>query len=231
MTAPIAAHRPDPRAADLTLTTQRPAPEALRTPRRAEDLIERLLRRERGAFEEVVRLYQEPMIKLALDFVQDLAAAEEVVQDTWIGVLRGLHRFEHRASFKTWLFRILLNRARTRGKRDARLVSFSRVSAEPAVIDALLDANDDGEQRWSAPARRDPERDLRRKQARAILRDALDALPEQQRAVVAMRDLEDADFRDICDALQISPANQRVLLHRGRARLRQHLLDGLGDAI
>jgi RNA polymerase sigma-70 factor (ECF subfamily) len=231
MTAPIAAHRPDAPAAHLTTATHRPAPEALRPPKRAEDLIERLLRRERGAFEEVVRLYQEPMLKLALDFVQDLAAAEEVVQDTWIGVLRGLHRFERRASFKTWLFRILLNRARTRGKRDARLVSFSRVSAEPAVIDALLDANDDGEHRWSAPARRDPERDLRRKQARALLRDALDALPEQQRAVVAMRDLEDADFRDICDALQISPANQRVLLHRGRARLRQHLQDNLGDAI
>lgn len=217
---------PEPKPAPLhtqrRLTQERARPERL-APRRPQSLVERLQSGDAAAFQEVVERYHASMLKTARHYVSDQATAEEVVQDTWMGVLRGLPRFERRSSLKTWIFRILLNRARTRGRRDARTVHFSQLSDEPEVLEAIIEDRHSGQTLWSAPAHSGPDRSLRRKQARQALHRALDTLPENQRTVVKMRDIEGADFREVCDALQISSANQRVLLHRGRARLRDSL--------
>jgi RNA polymerase sigma-70 factor (ECF subfamily) len=212
----------------LTKTHKQPAREACSRPerlstRRQPTFVERLQRGDVQAFQELVQRHQASMIKTARHYVADQAAAEEVVQDTWMGVLRGLPRFEQRSSLKTWIFRILLNRARTRGRRDARTVSFSHISDQPEVLESIIEDKHCGQTIWSAPAHSGPDHSLRRKQARSALHRALDGLPENQRTVVEMRDIEGADFREVCDALKITSANQRVLLHRGRARLRDNL--------
>jgi RNA polymerase sigma-70 factor (ECF subfamily) len=188
-------------------------------------LLRRLRDGDEQAFSVLVTRYHSPMLGLALSFVSSRAVAEEVVQDTWLAVLRGIGRFEERSSLRTWLFTILVNRARTTGVRVARSVPVA--DAGPAV-----DASRFGPSgAWAAP----PEHWIEEAENRVdavklteLLRGGLDGLPARQREVVLLRDVEGLSSSEVCEVLTISEANQRVLLHRGRSKLRQVLESELG---
>ena len=188
-------------------------------------LLRRLRDGDERAFVALVERYHSSMLRVALAYVPSPAVAEEVVQDTWLAVLRGLTRFEERSSLRTWLFTILVNRARTTGAREARSVPLAE--AGPAV-----DASRFGPSgAWAAP----PEHWIEEAESRIdaakmaeLLRAGLDGLPARQREVVLLRDVEGLSGAEVCEALAISEANQRVLLHRGRSKLRQVLESELG---
>jgi RNA polymerase sigma-70 factor, ECF subfamily len=188
-------------------------------------LLERLRAGDERAFEALVDRYDRALRRLARTFVRTDSAADEVVQETWLGVVRGLGAFEGRSSLRTWIFRILVNKARTRATRDARSLPFSALEADegPAVEPAAFGA--DG--RWvSAPVRldADPETGLLGAELRSQLRHAVEGLSADQRAVITLRDLVGLSAQEVCDLLELSDANQRVLLHRARARVRTALL-------
>jgi RNA polymerase sigma-70 factor (ECF subfamily) len=193
-------------------------------------LVERARQGDEAAFAELVRRYSPSLLRVARMYVPTQALAEDVVQETWLGVLRGLERFEGRASFKTWLFRILSNRAKTRGERERRTVPFATLAGaesdgdEPAVDPARF--ADDGH--WSSLPQRwdlDPEAAARSGALRHIVDEAVEKLPPNQRAVITMRDLEGLDSETVRNALDVSETNQRVLLHRARSKVRQALED------
>ncbi|MDP1569364.1 MAG: sigma-70 family RNA polymerase sigma factor [Vicinamibacterales bacterium] len=176
-------------------------------------------------FSAVVDHYHRSLLRVATTWVRSKEAAEEAVQDTWLAVITGLPRFERRASFKTWLFRILANRARTRAVRDGRLVPFSALLPEGTDDDdgpALERFAANGQ--WAVPPSAwdadDPEAQGLRKEVGAVIARAVEALPPAQRAVFTLRDIEGLDAADACNILDVSETNQRVLLHRARTRLR-----------
>ena len=182
------------------------------------ELLLRLRSGDERAFVSLVERYQEQMLRLATSFVPSQAVAEEVVQDTWLAVLRGLDDFEGRSSLKTWLFRILVNQARTTGTKEHRSVPVP--DPEPAVDPARFDAAGG----WADP----PEHWVEAAEGRLAagkladrLRALMDELPARQREVVLLRDVEELSSEEVCSVLAISDGNQRVLLHRGRSRLRQ----------
>jgi RNA polymerase sigma-70 factor (ECF subfamily) len=182
-------------------------------------LVERLRGGDEAAFVTLVGRYHEPMVRLARSIVSSQAVAEEAVQDTWLGVIRGIERFEGRSSIKTWLFRILVNRARTAGAREERTVA-----VDPT--DAVNPANFDAAGQWIDPvAQWRQEFDDRLDAAiwAPILRSALDQLPPRQRAVVVLRDVEGLSGDEVCTVLGLTAGNQRILLHRGRSRMREIL--------
>ena len=200
----------------------------MRSERRDTDeaVIDRLLARDEAAFAELVTSYHTSLIRLALTFVADRGAAEEVVQETWLGVVKGLPSFERRSSLKTWIFRILVNRARTRGGHDARFVNFSmfgEIDNEPSAVADRFSA----EGRWIQPPstwqEQNPEELLLRREVAGWLLDAISTLPANQRAVISLRDIEGVDAPEVCNILGISETNQRVLLHRARTRVRAAL--------
>jgi RNA polymerase sigma-70 factor (ECF subfamily) len=202
----------------------------------AEDqrLVERLLQRDEAAFETLVDGYHGALIRLAMVFVGDRAVAEEVVQDTWVGVLTGLRSFEGRSSLKTWIFSILTHKAKTRGVRERRSIAFSALADQDAPDDSAVDPDRfTPSGRWAVtPVSWDshtPERLLLGHEGRAQVDRALADLPANQRAVVTLRDIEGLGSTDVCNVLGISETNQRVLLHRGRSRVRaalEHYLPG-----
>jgi RNA polymerase sigma-70 factor, ECF subfamily len=188
-------------------------------------LVERLRARDEQAFAELIQLYHGPLLRLALGFVPSRAVAEEVVQETWVGVLDGLATFEGRSALKTWIFRILTNRAKTRGVRENRTVPFSGLSDpegehEPAVDPTRFQRNG----MWGLPPRPweddAAEKILMTRQGLKELEAAIAALPPNQRVVVTLRDIEGLDAEEACNVLGISETNQRVLLHRARSKLR-----------
>ena len=188
-------------------------------------LLERLRAGEEAAFATLVARHDRALRRVARTFVRTDAAVDDVVQETWLGVIRGLNGFEGRASLRTWIFRILVNQARTRAVRDARSLPFSSVQDDdlPAVEPAAFGA--DG--RWtSAPARLDgdPETGLLSAELREHLLEAVDGLSHDQRAVITLRDLVGVPANEVCDLLDITDGNQRVLLHRARARVRSALV-------
>ncbi len=188
-------------------------------------LLERLRAGDENAFRELVARHDGALRRLARTFVHTPSAADEVVQETWLGVIRGLDAFEGRSSLRTWIFRILINRARTRGVRDARSVPFSALDTDdaPAVEPAAFGA--DG--RWtSAPPRleTDPETSLLSAELREHLLRAIDELAPAQRAVITLRDLVGVPAEEVCELLELSEGNQRVLLHRARSRVRSALV-------
>ena len=188
-------------------------------------LLARLRAGDERAFEALVAQHDGALRRVARTFVRSDSAVEDVVQETWVGVVRGLAGFEGRASLRTWIFRILVNQARTRAVRDARSLPFSALEADdaPAVEPTAFAA--DG--RWtSAPPRLDgdPETGLLSAELRAHLLEAVDALSRDQRAVITLRDLVGLPAAEVCDLLEISDVNQRVLLHRARARVRAALV-------
>jgi RNA polymerase sigma-70 factor, ECF subfamily len=182
------------------------------------ELLLRLRSGDERAFVSLVERYQEQMLRLASSFVPSQAVAEEVVQDTWLALLRGLDGFEGRSSLKTWLFRILVNQARTTGTREHRSIPVS--DPEPAVDPARFDASGswaDPPEHWMEAA----EGRLEAGKAADRIRTLIDELPARQREVVVLRDVEEMSSEEVCSVLAISEGNQRVLLHRGRSRLRQ----------
>jgi len=189
------------------------------------ELLGRLRAGDEQAFVALVERYNGSMLRLASSFVPSRAVAEEVVQETWLGLLRGLVAFEGRSSLKTWLFSILVNRARSAGVRESRSVP---VADAGPVVDASRFGPSGA---WSVP----PEHWIEEAESRVdaaklagLLRPALDGLPARQREVVLLRDVEGLTSTEVCTVLSISEANQRVLLHRGRGKLRQVLETELG---
>ncbi len=185
-----------------------------------EELVSRLRAGEESAFVLLASRHQAAMLRLASSFVSSTAIAEEVVQDTWLAVLRGIDGFAGRSSFKTWLLAILVNRARSTGVRERRSLPIG--DAGPAVDRSRFDA----EGAWMSPPQHWVEESDDRMLAEGVgetLGLALRRLPPRQRAVVMLRDVEGLGSEEVCDVLEISEGNQRVLLHRGRSRLRQSL--------
>jgi len=193
-------------------------------------LLRRLLAGDEGAFSELVAAYHGSLLRLALTFVGDRAAAEDVVQETWLGVVRGLPSFERRSSLKTWIFRILANRGRTRGARDGRFVTFSALGDTDEAVTDLADRFS-AQGRWTQPPSRwqesSPEDLLLRREIVAGLEEAIATLPPNQRSVVTLRDIEGVDAADVCNILEISETNQRVLLHRARTKIRARVEQSL----
>jgi RNA polymerase sigma-70 factor (ECF subfamily) len=197
-------------------------------------LVEALRRGEDAAFVMLINQYHTPLLRLALLYVSDRTQAEEVVQETWIAVLQGIHRFEARSSLKTWLFRILMNRARTHAQREGRSVPFSALAAlDGEQADAEPDADRffplDHPQhpgQWvSFPPSWDdvPEDRLVSQETRGRIEQAIQMLPPGQREVITLRDVEGWSSDEVCGLLGISSVNQRVLLHRARAQVRRAL--------
>ncbi len=192
------------------------------------ELVSRLRAGDEPAFRELVGELQPRLLGFARAFCPSLALAEEVVQETWLAVLEGLAGFEGRSSLRTWIFAICANRARTRAAREGRQVPLADLSAdpdEPAVDPSRFRPNG----MWAEPPprgdARPPEEILLSREAVERVRAALDALPAAQRAVVTLRDLEGLPGPDVCNVLGLSETNMRVLLHRGRSRLRRILED------
>lgn len=196
-------------------------------------LVAALRRGEEEAFAWLVRRDHEALLRYAAVFVRDRAVAEEVVQETWLGVIRGIGSFEGRSSLRTWLFHILANRARTRGAREARSVPFSAlVAAElgddtPAVDpDRFLPADAPrwgghwaiAPQPWNAPEAR-----ILAAETRAVIESAIAALAPVQREVITLRDVVGMEAEEVCRLMSLSDGNQRVLLHRARSRVRTAL--------
>ena len=169
-----------------------------------------------------------PMMKrVARAYVASDAVAEEIVQETWVAVVTGIDRFEGRSALTTWIFSILTNQAKTHSAREKRAVPFSCVApgdvAEPAVDPERFQKHDDAwPGHWATPPRpwQKPERRLLSLEARDRLKAALAELPDRQRLIVGLRDVEGHSAEEVCDLLGLSQENQRVLLHRGRSRLR-----------
>jgi RNA polymerase sigma-70 factor, ECF subfamily len=183
------------------------------------DLLERLLAGEESAFSALVDAYHTRLIRFALTFVSNRQSAEDAAQDTWVAVIRGLERFERRSSLQTWLFRICANRARSRRGVDHRTVP---VGATEATVDAHRFGPGGA---WAEPP--EPWSDVDERLTAEVLAPvalaAITELPEAQKQVVTLRDVEGLSSREVCEVLSISEANQRVLLHRARARLRTAL--------
>jgi RNA polymerase sigma-70 factor (ECF subfamily) len=195
-------------------------------------LVEALRRGDDAAFMFLVTAYHAALVRLARMYVVDDATAEEVAQETWLAVLRGIDRFEERSSLKTWIFRILVNRAKTRGVRDGRTVPFSSLETsgddDAPAVDADRFASDDSPWpgHWIYPPvdwQRTPEELALNAETRRVITDAIDALPPAQRAVITLRDVEGLSGDEVREALGVSEANVRVLLHRARARVRAAL--------
>ena len=208
------------------------------------------LEREAAAFEDArvvealragdeatfVRLVQEhgpTMLRVASLYVRNRAVAEEVVQEAWLGVLKGIDRFEGRSSFKTWLFRILTNTATTRAVREGRSLPFSALAAEELAADEqsvdadrFLPHGDRWANHWvSSPLRFDtlPESTLLSSETVAVAQGAIEELPDAQRAVITMRDVAGFSSEEVCEELGLTEGNQRVLLHRARTKVRSAL--------
>jgi len=204
-----------------------------------DELVDRLLEGDESAFAGVVRSWSPMMLRIARAHVSTDASSEEVVQETWMAVIRGLQSFERRASLRTWVFRILTNLAKTRGVREARSVPMS--SWAPAEDDGptvdperFRPADDQYPHNWTpvgapVPWTPGPEQSAVASETRTLIGAALQELPERQRTVVTLRDVHGMTADEVCASLELSPANQRVLLHRGRARIRAVLEDYYRD--
>lgn len=189
-------------------------------------LVERLRAGDESAFAELVRKYHSSLLRVARLFVPTAALAEDVVGETWLGVVKGIDRFEGRSSLKTWIFRILTNIAKTRGQRESRTLPFSSLedadrTFEPAVESGRFTPVG----HWADPPRAWPEERLLSRETLELIEDAIESLPPAQRAVISLRDVEGWDAEEVRNALELSETNQRVLLHRARAKVRR-ALDG-----
>jgi RNA polymerase sigma-70 factor (ECF subfamily) len=193
-------------------------------------LVEGLRAGDEAAFVALMREYGAAMLRVALMYVSSRAVAEEVVQEAWIGVLKGIGKFEGRSSLKTWLFRIVANTAKTRGVREARSIPFSALGDpgggdEPTVDpDRFLGSGERFPGHWAVPPSRwAPEGRLLADESLEVVERAIDRLPPAQRAVITMRDVQGFTSEEVCNALDLTETNQRVLLHRARAKVRSAL--------
>ena len=184
-----------------------------------------------AVFAQLLNDWSRSMLLLARSFVSTEASAEEVVQDTWLAVITGIDRFEGRSSLRTWVYQILVNTAKRRGVRESRTLPWSSLGPReedrgPAVDPALFrDESDPYPGGWRSFPRewRSAEDDALAGEVRSTVRAAIDALPERQRIVIMLRDVIGHTSEEVCDLLELSGANQRVLLHRARAAVRARL--------
>ncbi len=205
------------------------------------ELLAGLRRGDELAFRTLVGRYNATMLRVARLHIRDAQAAEEVVQETWLAVIKGLDRFEGRSSLKTWLFSILSNRAKTRGVTEARSRPFSAFAAadaageEPAVdAERFQRPGDPHPRHWAAPPVRWetlPDERLLSLETRECIAAAIEQLPPAQRAVIQLRDIEGWEADEVCELLELSSGNQRVLLHRARSKVRGALERYLGDDV
>ncbi len=182
-------------------------------------LVEALRNRDEQAFEQLIRMYQSALVRVAQMYVSSRAIAEDVVQESWLAVLNGIDRFEGRSSLKTWIFRIVANRAKTRGQREARSRPFSSLEPEASVDPERFVARRNGRRRpqsW-------PEEELLGTETLRVIGDAIESLPPSQRAVITLRDVQGWSAEEVRNALELSETNERVLLHRARAKVRAAL--------
>ena len=190
-------------------------------------LTERLRSGDEDAFALLLDGWSGGMLRVARSFVSTEESAAEVVQETWLAVIEGIERFEGRSSLKTWVYRILTNTAKRRGTREHKVVPMSSVDDSGPTVDPsrFRPAGDPFPGHWwdFPPAWPSPEQGLLSGEVRERLAEALDELPERQRLVVVLRDVEGRPYDEVCELLGISAANQRVLLHRARAFLRSKL--------
>jgi len=201
------------------------------------DLVQALRAGNEAVFASLVDAWSPGMLRAARAFVGDAHAAEDVVQETWIALLRGIDRFEARASLRTWTYRILINIAKTRGRADARVLPLADLAGwapdpdhGPTVDPGRFRGPDEaypGHWRTAPQAWPTPESATLGAETRRLVADAVAALPERQRIVIVLRDVEGYDAEDVCQILDITAANQRVLLHRARAAVRAALADYL----
>jgi RNA polymerase sigma-70 factor, ECF subfamily len=199
-------------------------------------LVEALKDRDESAFAELVDLHTPAMLRVARGYVRTREIAEDVVQETWVAVIKGINAFEGRSSLRTWLFTILINIAKRRGMRERRdadvaVIAFTGGTVDPA---RFRGSDDPYPGHWKpdevpSPFPDTPEGSVLGDELITLARRELDKLPERQRLVVTMRDMLGLDSAEVCDLLDISVANQRVLLHRGRAAIRQAFEDYLRE--
>jgi RNA polymerase sigma-70 factor (ECF subfamily) len=190
-----------------------------------------------AVFAELIDRYHQSLVRVAMRYVPSRAIAEEVVQDTWIGVIEGIDRFEGRSSVKTWLYRILMYRAKARGERERRSTPMSSLVADdddsPAVpADRFEPAGSEWAGHWVDKPRRwegEAEARLLAGETTSVIEAAIERLPTMQRDVIVLRDVSQFSASEVCDLLDVTEANQRVLLHRARSKVRAALeeyLDG-----
>ena len=224
-----------PDAADLAGDD---APIASPATREEVALVEALRLGDEKAFAALIDMYHSSLLRLAMSYVATREQAEDAVQETWLGVLNGIDKFEGRSSLKTWIFRILVNRAKTKGVRERRSVPFCSLKGdgdehEPSVDPGRFQDGTPAAGFWSAPPESwtgIPEDRLLSGETREIVDEAIGALPDQQRAVITLRDIKGFTAQEACDLLGVTEANQRVLLHRARSKVRARLEEYLGSA-
>jgi len=196
------------------------------------ELVAGLRAGDHATFARLLDAWSASMLRIARTFVSTAASAEEVVQDTWLAVIRGINGFAGRSTVKTWVYQILVNTARKRGVREKRTVPVSflpTTNDHGPTVDPARFQDADGEYpgQWRAfPARwPNPESALLAGEVQQMISNALENLPARQRVVLSLRDVDGHDAAEVCAMLDISPANQRVLLHRARAAVRAWLAD------
>ena len=212
-------------------------PEVLEPPPAADEaaVLSALRAGDEAAFTRLVEMYHTSMVRLATAYVPSYAVAEEVAQEAWLGVLNGLDRFEGRSSLKTWIFRILTNIAKTRGAREQRSQPFSSVFDDIGEDEATVDPDRFAKEgHWLlAPSGwgDSPEDKLESAECQGLIQATIETLPPNQREVIRLRDVMGWTSEEVCNTLEVSETNQRVLLHRARARVRKALeeyFDGAG---
>jgi len=190
-------------------------------------LVTRLQAGDEAAFNVLVDRYHGALVRVSMNYVADLSVAEEVVQEAWLGVIEGIGGFEGRSSLKSWLFSIVIHKAKDRGVREKRYVSMTLSDSEDAEEPAVDPSRFRASGEWGLPPQQwdelTPERLLESSQHLTLLQRAIAELPATLREVLVMRDLEDMDCKDICALLKITESNLYVRLHRARERVRAAL--------
>ncbi len=221
-----------PRSCGVGMNVPGPEPPATQPPADDLALLDGLRRGDEVAFDQLVSRYHVTLVRLARLYVADRPVAEDVAQETWLGMLQSLPRFEGRSSLKTWLFRILANRAKTRAMREGRSIPFSALwspeddPGEPAVEPERFLPPDAPRYpgHWGMrPPEPLPEERLVSRETRALIDATIATLPPAQREVITLRDIEGWTSDEVCNALAVSETNQRVLLHRARSKVRRAL--------
>jgi RNA polymerase sigma-70 factor (ECF subfamily) len=205
---------------------------------RDQEIIGALRKGDEHAFKDLFDQTNPMMKRVARGYVDSDAVADEIVQEAWMAVLTAIHRFEGRSALRTWIFSIVINQAKSHSARERRTLPLSCVGTcaddQPAVDPDRFQKDDDAwPGHWATPPRPwgKPDRRLLSLEARSRLKAALAQLPERQRLIVGLRDIEGFSAEEVCDVLDLSQENQRVLLHRGRSRLRAVLGEYVGDDV
>ncbi len=229
--------KPGGEEVETTPPPDKPAPAAARIPSEEQRLIVALAAGDEAAFTQLIRQYEKPLLRHAMTYVASEAVAQEVVQDTWIAVMESIKRFEGRSSLKTWLYQILIHKAKTAGVRESHQVPLSSIGspddegeAGMAALDAkMIEGRDvaDASKYWATREtdEQSPEVDLLAEECRREIQQAIQALPAAQRRVLELYHFQELSSEEVCRRLKITETNKHVLLHRGRNQLKK-VVDG-----